>query len=126
MANQRNKSRKRTSKALLAFSIACGFSLAIPNLRGEPPKTTTAKPTQSSKVKIRFQEVSPDNGAVIPEQQSPRTAKVGKLTDAGKAILSPKSDDSATGSPLTFATDDEKKQKIATDWKDPWAVFFIT
>ena len=126
MAYQRNKSRKRTSNALLAFSIACGVSLAIPNLRGEPPETTTAKPTQSSKVKIRFQEVPSDNGAVIPEQQSPRTAKVGKLTDAGKAILSPKSDDSATGNPLTFATDDEKKQKIATDWKDPWAVFFIT
>ncbi|MFY8199626.1 MAG: hypothetical protein ACOVLE_03090 [Pirellula staleyi] len=125
MAHQRKKSRKRTSGVLLAFSLACGVSLAIPNLRGEPPQSST-KSAQSSKVKIRFQDVPSADETGNPEQQSPPKLKEGKFMDAGKATLATKDDSSASGRPLTVATDDEKKQKIATDWKDPWAVFFIT
>jgi hypothetical protein len=28
--------------------------------------------------------------------------------------------------PITVATEEEKNQKIATDWQNPWLVFYIT
>ena len=115
MADRLKKSNLGKKKALLAFASACAISFAIPNLRGEPPQGNSSKSAPLPKVQIRF-----GNTPTQPQILD------GKLTDVGRSVVSPKPDVPQVGNPISVATNDEKNQKIATDWKDPWAVFYIT
>jgi hypothetical protein len=100
----------RRAFALLAFSSGALLSISIPNLNGDPPDSLRPK------VQIRFKE---------PTQTTERPQD-GKLTDVGKAGLDTKPLKQSTSDPITVATAEERNQKIAVDWKDPWAVLFIT
>lgn len=51
----------------------------------------------------------------------------GKLTaDVERSSISPAPPKSTSTPPITVATAEERNQKIAPDWKDPWAVFYVT
>jgi hypothetical protein len=62
-----------------------------------------------------------------PVSAAPQSADK-KLTDVGRSSVAPTTlrADQDAKPPITVATDDERNQQIATDWKDPWLVFYIT
>ncbi|MEQ1825478.1 MAG: multiheme c-type cytochrome [Pirellula sp.] len=111
MANQRNAVIKHRAFVLLAIGGFCSLSVAIPILKGEPPNGTPPK------VQIRFTDGT---------QPSSKTTSDVKFTDTGKASIEAKPLLKEPSDPITVATAEEKNQKIATDWKDPWVVLYIT
>ncbi len=112
VADHQSVSNRRSSfKTLLALSIGLGASIILPNLRGEPPKGSLGSKGEfkESKVQIRFPTNVSDVASDVARIHSPQD--------------SPKRGNDA---PITVATDEEKNQKIAVDWKDPLFVFFVT
>lgn len=105
--------RKRKAFVLLAFMGLCSLSIALP-IFGDPPKNSTP---QQPKVHIRFTEGTPQSSGAKGE---------GKFTDVGRASTELPNQKTTGGNPITVATAEERNQRIATDWKDPWAVLFIT
>lgn len=122
MAKLRNGSAKRHAfKAWLAAGITCACSLTVPYLYGQQPKGGPPP----NRVQIRFAEQNQQLNLQKPKDQPP--AAQGKLTaDAARTSNLPIQDLKSSNKPLSVATDEEKNQKIAVDWKDPWAVFYIT
>ncbi len=112
MADHQSVSNRRsTFKTLLALSIGLSVSIILPNLYGEPPKGSlgTKGDVKQTKVQIRF-----------PTNVSDVASDVARI----KAPQDPPKPDN--GVPITVATDEEKNQKIAVDWRDPLFVFFVT
>ena len=111
MSDHRSVSNRRSSfKALLALSIGLSVSVILPNLRGEPPKSSSSKGVaKDTKVQIRFPANGIDGAADVSKINAPQ--------DSPKLIRE---------APITVATDEEKNQQLAVDWKDPLFVFFVT
>jgi hypothetical protein len=111
---------------ILAGGLAA--SLAIPALIGfaQPPSDSTLRKRLSSRLILR-QDPPPNRAA---PQATPKNSKPtdSKLTDIGRVTASPEPVRAGLSDqpPVTVATEEEKNQKIAPDWKDPWLVFFIT
>ncbi len=111
MADQSVSNRRSSFKTLLALSIGLSISIILPNLHGEPPKGSLGSKgdVKQTKVQIRFPTNVPDVASDVARINAPPDP--------------PKRSD---GIPITVATDEEKNQKIAVDWKDPLFVFFVT
>ncbi len=114
MADHQSVSNRRSSfKTLLALSMGLGLgvSIILPNLRGEPPQGSLGSKGEfkETKVQIRF----PTNVSDV-------------ASDVAKIHLPQDPPKRGNDAPITVATDEEKNQKIAVDWKDPLFVFFVT
>lgn len=113
-------------RLLLALISGSTASLALPGMwsSAQPPSESGSK----QRIQIRFPDATgkPQEAATKPQEAV--KPKDGKLTDVGRQTVAPEANKSAaaTQDPITVASDEEKNQKIATDWKDPWLVFFIT
>lgn len=130
MADHRSDSNSRRSfKALLVLSIGFTVSVVLPNLRGEPPTGThSQEDLKGSKVKIRFSSNSL-GGNEKPQTNSDNkpTLNDGKLTSDAARVNPLQNAQKLDGiAPTSVATNEEKNQKIAVDWKDPLFVFFVT
>ncbi len=127
--HRRDSNGRRSFKALLALSIGFTVSIVLPNLRGEPPTGTRSRDDlKENKVQIRFSPISP-NGIETPQSSSDKkpTLNDGKLTSDAARVNLPQNSQKLDGSTsLSVATNEEKNQKIAVDWKDPLFVFFVT
>ncbi len=111
MEDQSVSNRRSSFKTLLALSIGLSVSIILPNLHGEPPKGSLGSKgdVKQTKVQIRFPTNVPDVASDV--------ARINAAQDPPKR---------GNGVPITVATDEEKNQKIAVDWKDPLFVFFVT
>lgn len=114
-------------KLLLAFGAAIAASLAIPAVLSiaDPPKDGRKLPPIQGRLTDKEGDTQPpDRKGSNPG--SDRGAS-GRLTDVGRAsnTVDPLSA-AAAQPPITVATDEERNQKIATDWEKPWLVFFVT
>ncbi|MFY7877145.1 MAG: hypothetical protein ACOVQM_16945, partial [Pirellula sp.] len=111
---------------MLALLFGVATSLALPAVwsSAQPP----SEPSTKQRIQIRFPDpaAKPQETANKPQEAS--KPKDGKLADVGRQTVAPEANRGAqaTQDPITVASDEEKNQKIATDWKDPWLVFFIT
>ena len=133
MADRRSESKGgRSFHALLALSIGCTVSMVIPNLYGDPPNGSSSKDdARKAKVQIRFPvsnaPVGTSSGSKSEPSEMPAEPKGSKLASD---IARSKSNDSphqvGKNSPIAVATEEEKNQKVAVDWKDPLFVFFVT
>jgi hypothetical protein len=98
-------------RVALAFAIAGLASVLGPAVvtSGDPPKP----PKRSAPSSARF-----------TDRDEPA---VGRLTDLDTSSAIPDLvSRAATQPPLTVATEEERNQKIASDWSQPWAVLFLT
>ena len=129
----RHGSRRGRSRFLLALLTASAASLALPAVwsSAQPP----SDPGTRQRIQIRFpdstakpQEPTNTSQQVANQPQDVLKPKDGKLTDVGRQTVAPEANRGAQTNqdPITVASEEEKNQKIATDWKDPWLVFFIT
>ena len=137
MAEPRNDSNRRRSafRALLVLSIGFSVSIILPNLRGEPPIGLHPKEDlKEGKVQIRFP-ISNSFENETPQSKTPQSKTQekqlppidGKLTaDLARASTSQITPNIGDNLPVSVATDEERNQKIAVDWKDPLFVFFVT
>jgi hypothetical protein len=89
-------------------------------LRQDPPATIPASAGNIAQSKRSNDETSPVGQVTKPGDS--------KLTDVGRSTVTPQSvrSDQENQPPITVATQDERNQKIAADWKDPWLVFYVT
>jgi hypothetical protein len=120
------RSNRRARQAWLAIALACTFSVSVPYLNGQPPKGNpsqgAADKSSPNRVRIRFTDQTPAD-----TKETTQTASPGKLTaDAARASVQQPNDLVGQSKPITVATQEEKNQKIAVDWSNPWAVFYIT
>jgi hypothetical protein len=131
-----NSPSGRRFHSWLIFAGSIGFSLAIPGWMSlaDPPAESRAR----SRAQIRFpQRLSIKQGAPAKQgspikqgsparQEQPQSAN--RLTDVGRSTAGPEA--AATPQvaqpPIHVASEEERNQSIATDWKDPWLVFFVT
>lgn len=109
------------STFLVLGAAACLGSVLVPALSGEPPKSSAPK-----KVVIRFPEKLASYTAESESPQEPKPKSDVKLTDVGRASAVPVPGKQDTAGPIRVATEEERNQKIAVDWKNPSVVFFIT
>ncbi len=116
-------SKRRVFKGLLAISIGFSVSIVLPNLKGEPPKATMQKKGDNGNgVQIRF----PSASDVSKTQESEAPLIGGKLAaDVARNNVGQTAKIDSVAS-INVATNEEKNQKIATDWKDPLFVFVVT
>ena len=137
MAEPRNDSNRRRSafRALLVLSIGFTVSIILPNLRGEPPTGLHPKENlKEGKVQIRFpisnsfENETPQSKTLQSKTQEKQLPPIdGKLTaDLARASTSQITPNIGDNLPVSVATDEERNQKIAVDWKDPLFVFFVT
>jgi len=114
---------------LLALGVgACG-SLILPNLYGQPPNGPRQNGLNGeNKVQIRFQSTSTNNQTAPSKTGGGGIKSInGKLAaDVARPNLGQDKPNTVNGTPLSVATNEEKNQKIALDWKDPLFVFFVT
>ena len=115
--------KRRMLKGLLVFGIGLGVSVILPNLRGQPPRGTFPKDGENgSRVQIRFPaapSTTQSENPVEPIIGGKFAADVSRNSLSQAAKLD-------TASSTNIATNEEKNQKIATDWKDPLFVFVVT
>ena len=129
MADLRSESKgRRSARGLLAIGIGCTLSIVIPNLYGDPPNGNRPKEdVKESKVQIRFQGSNSAGQGAVGSAEIPAGQKGSKLTsDVARGNSNELPQQIGKNSPITVATEEEKNQKIAVDWKDPLFVFFVT
>ncbi len=131
MAHRRSDSKDRRSfRTLLALSIGCAVSIVIPNLYGQPPNGSLPKGGKDAKVQIRFPATNAPPAVVAPNSFKPEKESSQKESKLASDIARIKSNEGPAqlgqNSPITVATEQEKSQEIAVDWKDPLFVFFVT
>ena len=129
MADLRSESKgRRSARGLLAIGIGCTLSIVIPNLYGDPPNGNRPKEdVKESKVQIRFPGSNSAGQGAVGSAEILAGQKGSKLTsDVARGNSTELPQQIGKNSPITVATEEEKNQKIAVDWKDPLFVFFVT
>ena len=121
MVNKGWEPKLPKSTAFVLIAIAVAGSVILPSIYGEPPKGS-----ETRKVVIRFPDQSPDPSDNKKPNDSKATRPDVKLTDVGRSSLTPVVGGQENAKPITVATEEERNQKIATDWRNPSVVFFIT
>ncbi|MFO0011336.1 MAG: multiheme c-type cytochrome [Planctomycetota bacterium] len=105
---------------MLAIGMACFAMITLPALvsSGDPPKEF---PNRSQNA-FRFTDRDGEQGGT---KSGGRAS--GRLTDVDTASPVPNPlPAAAVQPPLTVATEEERNQKIATDWEQPWVVLYMT
>ncbi len=110
-----NRRLRKPHRYLLALFVTSTASVGIPALvsMADPPKANTP----SNRVQIRFPESPTQTAKTIGQE---------RLTDVGRSTAIPDPTAAASQPPLNVATEQERNQRIAPDWKSPWMVFYIT
>jgi hypothetical protein len=141
--DQRFNSSFQAVVSAVLLGSACLVSLGIGNFH--QPIDQDSQQSDPQKVKIRFaeqksgpserlnsQQVAPAKAPAKSAQQEPAPLKQvpsknpdGKLADVGRATV-PLISNLGQSDLVSVATEEERNQKIAVDWKDPSVVFFIT
>lgn len=127
-ANRKHRRPRRHGRAIRGLIVLGGLiaSLATPTLlsMGQSPQDRNVRQRLRQRYILRQ---DPLPNVPKPVAAAPQSGDK-KLTDIGRSSVAPTTvrADQDAKPPITVATDDERNQKIATDWKDPWLVFYIT
>lgn len=152
---QQTFGKRRFLQRLAILSILAGTSLGLPVLTasGEPPKrilpglgkgrlggvlqgnrrtgtapaATTSKTTSSNESTAETSATKEPDSNGEPPQGTPIAAIANQIpTNKLDRAQTSLQDAQSAAPPVNVATEAERNQVIAPDWKDPWAVLFVT
>jgi len=117
MSCRQTSLRRKKNRLALLSTIFFGVSIGLPwfTLHGQSPQT------RRGGLRFRFT----DAPAQPPVQQKNNSKPEIPATKIERPSLKQQPQE-APNTAINVATEEERNQSIALDWKDPWVVFFVT
>ncbi|MBU6172296.1 MAG: hypothetical protein KGQ60_00735, partial [Planctomycetes bacterium] len=117
MSCRQNSLRRKNNRLALLSTILFGVSVGLPwfTLQGQSPQI------KRGGVRFRFTDAPVQN----PIQQKNNSKPEIPATKIERPSLKQQLQE-PPNTAINVATEEERNQSIALDWKDPWVVFFVT